>query len=60
MHLSVFSSVSCRTIVIPWLLLGFLLGFEEFIKRNEGNKPPFGRVEKINPKGLLKRNADFM
>lgn len=36
-----FASVGCRTVVIHWLLLGFLLEFEEFIKQNEGNKTPF-------------------
>lgn len=39
MQLTVFASVHCRAIVIPGLLPGFLLGFEEFIKHNEGNKP---------------------
>lgn len=46
MELSAYASVGCRTIVIHWPLLEFLLGLEEFIKHNEGNKPPFGRVKK--------------
>lgn len=46
MQLTAFALVGCRAIVIPWLLLGFLLRFKEFIKHNEGNKPPFGRVGK--------------
>lgn len=53
MQFTAFASVGCRTIVLHWLLLGFLLGFEEFIKHNEGNKPPFAEW-----KSRSKRSAE--